>query len=301
MSTLLLNMSLDAPPGPAAPPQCPSASRHQRFLKRRRLLERRRLLKDKQLPPRSAAPGKDKPPAPPRESQEQPCAPPAPPAQTGAVAWVTPASRGKGAAARPLPSAEELLNEFAAANEASPAGDPTKVVAVDCEMVGTGPRGHCSSLARCSIVSYHGDVLYDRYVRPPCPIVNYRTRWSGIRKRHMAIAVPFQAARKEILKLLAGKVVIGHAVHNDFKALHYSHPRSLTRDTSRIPLLNRRAGFPECEAISLKRLTKKLLHQDIQTGSQGHSSVEDARATMELYKVVEDEWEEVLRRTPQTN
>ncbi|XP_032991821.1 interferon-stimulated 20 kDa exonuclease-like 2 [Lacerta agilis] len=171
---------------------------------------------------------------------------------------------------------------------------PSKVVAIDCEMVGTGPGGRNSDLARCSVVSYHGDVVYDKYVRPLSPITNYRTRWSGIQRHHMKNAVPFKVAQKEILKVLSGKIVVGHAIHNDFKALKYFHPKSLTRDTSKIPLLNRKAGFPENEPASLKRLTKQLLHRDIQVGHKGHSSVEDARATMELYKVVEDEWERHL-------
>ncbi|NXW39496.1 I20L2 protein, partial [Phaetusa simplex] len=34
---------------------------------------------------------------------------------------------------------------------------PSKMVAIDCEMVGTGPGGRISDLARCSIVNYHGD------------------------------------------------------------------------------------------------------------------------------------------------
>uniref|UniRef100_A0A8C3UCA1 Interferon stimulated exonuclease gene 20 like 2 n=1 Tax=Catharus ustulatus TaxID=91951 RepID=A0A8C3UCA1_CATUS len=140
----------------------------------------------------------------------------------------------------------------------------SRLVAIDCEMVGTGPGGRTSSLARCSIVTYEGDVVYDQYVRPEAPIVDYRTRWSGIRPRHMANAVPFRRAQKEVLRVLAGKVVVGHAIHNDFKALHYSHPKALTRDTSQIPLLNRRGGFPENVSISLKRLTKALLNQDIQ-------------------------------------
>uniref|UniRef100_A0A8D2M2Q5 Uncharacterized protein n=1 Tax=Zonotrichia albicollis TaxID=44394 RepID=A0A8D2M2Q5_ZONAL len=83
----------------------------------------------------------------------------------------------------------------------------------------------------------------------------------------------------QVLQILAGKVVVGHAIHNDFKALHYCHPKALTRDTSQIPLLNRRAGFPENVNISLKRLTKALLNQDIQVPwaaphhPRGHSAV----------------------------
>ena len=75
---------------------------------------------------------------------------------------------------------------------------PGKMVAIDCEMVGTGPKGHVSSLARCSIVSYDGDVLYDEYILPPCHIVDYRTRWSGIRKQHMVNATPFKIARSQV-------------------------------------------------------------------------------------------------------
>ncbi|XP_074836782.1 interferon-stimulated 20 kDa exonuclease-like 2 [Carettochelys insculpta] len=178
-------------------------------------------------------------------------------------------------------------------------GKPSKLVAIDCEMVGTGPGGRSSDLARCSIVSYNGDVIYDKYIKPISPITDYRTRWSGIKKHHMKNATPFTTAQKEILKILAGKIVVGHAIHNDFKALKYFHPKSVTRDTSKIPLLNRKAGFPENESASLKRLTKQLLHKDIQVGKNGHSSVEDAKATMELYRVIEAEWEGQLALNPE--
>ncbi|KAI1886039.1 hypothetical protein AGOR_G00209930 [Albula goreensis] len=181
----------------------------------------------------------------------------------------------------------------------SPFGNPMKYLALDCEMVGTGPKGQLSELARCSIVSYNGDVVYDKYIMPTRPVTDYRTRWSGIRRQHLCNATPFVQAKKEIVKILAGKVVVGHAVHNDFKALSYSHPALLTRDTSRIPLLNKKAGLPEAQPVSLKRLTKALFNRDIQVGSKGHSSVEDAKATMELYKIVEVEWERNLAFKPE--
>ncbi|KAJ8288001.1 hypothetical protein COCON_G00006600 [Conger conger] len=177
---------------------------------------------------------------------------------------------------------------------APPFGNPLKYLALDCEMVGTGPKGQLSELARCSIVSYDGDVIYDKYIMPTRPVTDFRTKWSGIRRQHLCNATPFMQAKKEIVKILAGKVVVGHAIHNDFKALTYSHPAGLTRDTSRIPLLNKKAGLPEKQAVSLKRLAKALLNQDIQVGNKGHSSVEDAQASMELYKAVEVEWERTL-------
>lgn len=75
---------------------------------------------------------------------------------------------------------------------------PTTVVALDCEMVGTGPGGRCSELARCSILDYHGNVLYDKYIRPCQFVTDFRTRWSGIQRHHLHNATPFAQAREEV-------------------------------------------------------------------------------------------------------
>ncbi|XP_045427974.1 apoptosis-enhancing nuclease [Pipistrellus kuhlii] len=183
------------------------------------------------------------------------------------------------------------------ASPREPAGPwPSRCVAIDCEMVGTGPCGRVSELARCSVVSYHGDVLYDKYIRPEMPIVDYRTRWSGITRQHMRQAIPFPAAQKEILKLLKGKVVVGHALHNDFKALKYVHPRSQTRDTTYVPSLLSQPGLHTRARVSLKELAQQLLHKKIQVGRHGHSSVEDAVTAMELYRLVEGPWEQEASR-----
>ncbi|KFW95913.1 Apoptosis-enhancing nuclease, partial [Phalacrocorax carbo] len=176
----------------------------------------------------------------------------------------------------------------------SPLLCPGKYVAIDCEMVGTGPQGRLSELARCSVVNYEGDVIYDKYVQPELPIVDYRTRWSGITKQHMKRAIPFKTAQAEILKILKDKIVVGHAIHNDFQALKYFHPKDRTRDTSRIPVLNQKAGLPVKASVSLKSLARHLLQKKIQVGCKGHSSVEDAQTAMELYRLVEVQWETEL-------
>ncbi|XP_026166195.1 apoptosis-enhancing nuclease [Mastacembelus armatus] len=172
---------------------------------------------------------------------------------------------------------------------------PTTVVALDCEMVGTGPGGRCSELARCSILDYHGNVLYDKYIRPCQPVTDYRTRWSGIRKHHLHNATAFVQAREEILGILEGKVVVGHSIYNDFEALDILHPCHMVRDTCTTRLLSRLAGFPRERCPSLKILAHKLLNRKIQVGSRGHSSVEDAQAALDLYKLVEGEWEQELQ------
>ncbi|KAA1115060.1 3'-5' exonuclease [Puccinia graminis f. sp. tritici] len=58
-------------------------------------------------------------------------------------------------------------------------------VAIDCEMVGVGPNGSVSALARVSIVDFHGNVLLDQYVKPTQPVTQYRTWVSGIRAKHL--------------------------------------------------------------------------------------------------------------------
>lgn len=57
----------------------------------------------------------------------------------------------------------------------------TRAVAMDCEMVGVGPGGEESILARVSIVNYFGKCVYDKYVKPTEKVTDYRTAVSGIR------------------------------------------------------------------------------------------------------------------------
>lgn len=61
----------------------------------------------------------------------------------------------------------------------------TKVVAMDCEMVGVGREGRESMLARVSIVNQHGHCVYDHFVRPMEEVVDYRTKVSGVRKHDL--------------------------------------------------------------------------------------------------------------------
>lgn len=62
---------------------------------------------------------------------------------------------------------------------------PGKYLAIDCEMVGVGIDGEESSLARVSIVNYWGAVQLDEFVKQKERVVDYRTKWSGIRPSDM--------------------------------------------------------------------------------------------------------------------
>ena len=62
---------------------------------------------------------------------------------------------------------------------------PGKYLALDCEMVGVGIEGQESSLARVSLVNYHGAVQMDVFVRQRERVIDYRTQFSGVRPSDM--------------------------------------------------------------------------------------------------------------------
>ncbi|RLN98773.1 hypothetical protein BBJ28_00016251 [Nothophytophthora sp. Chile5] len=190
--------------------------------------------------------------------------------------------------------------------------DNSRIVAMDCEMVGVGLSGKTSVLARCSIVDYDGAVLYDKYVRPVEKVTDYRTHVSGIRANSLRHAIPFAQCLKEVGKLMKDKIVVGHAIKNDFQALMFTPPKHLIRDTAYYrPYMRRKVNgtvryvrlsaplaWKRCDLLklypkSLKHLTEELLGKEIQGGQ--HDSVEDARATLDLYKREQFAWEKYLR------
>ncbi|KAJ7493645.1 ribonuclease H-like domain-containing protein [Mycena latifolia] len=163
---------------------------------------------------------------------------------------------------------------------------PGKFLALDCEMVGVGPEGAESALARVSLVNYYGAVQLDAFVRPRERVVDYRTEWSGVREADMVHAKPFEEVQRQVADLLKDRVLVGHAVFNDLKVLLLSHPRPLTRDTQHY------AGkfkVAKSKYVALRNLVKQELGAAIQGGE--HSSVTDARATMAVYRLHRREWE----------
>ncbi|KAI8143492.1 ribonuclease H-like domain-containing protein [Fennellomyces sp. T-0311] len=171
-------------------------------------------------------------------------------------------------------------------------GDQAKIgkfVAIDCEMVGIGEDGVASALARVSLVNFHGAVLLDTFVKPLDRITDYRTFVSGVEPKHMKDAMPFKEAQQRVNDIIQDRILVGHAVHNDLQVLMLSHPPLMIRDTSKYKAFRELAAG---RTPGLKKLVKEVLEIEIQSGI--HSSVEDARFTMLLYRKVKEEWEKEL-------
>lgn len=201
------------------------------------------------------------------------------------------------------------------------------VVAIDCEMVGSGFRGKQSMLARCSIVTtattksptLENDisVLYDVIVRPTKKVTDYRTEYSGITKDSFRVVsakenkncdglpvVSFDECKRDVSSIFASLnrkpvLVVGHGLENDFEVLSLLHPSSLTRDTACYPPLMQRNSSRGTKLYprKLSVITKEELGIDIQhnnSDSLGHSSVEDASASLMIYLKHHLEWERHL-------
>ncbi|KAK3940128.1 ribonuclease H-like domain-containing protein [Diplogelasinospora grovesii] len=166
-----------------------------------------------------------------------------------------------------------------------------KYVSIDCEMVGVGPDGYSSALARVSVVDFHGRQVYDSFVRPRESVTDWRTHVSGVAPRHMATARSFEEVQTQISDLLSGvglrdadlgaggRILIGHDVKHDLQVLMLDHPSRLIRDTARYSGFRKYGHGPK---PALRVLAREILRLEIHTGQ--HSSIEDARVAMLLFR-----------------
>ena len=168
-------------------------------------------------------------------------------------------------------------------------GIVTKILALDCEMVGVGPKGEANMLARVSIVNASGIVVFDSFVAPTQKVTDYRTKWSGVRSFNLHGAPSFQEVRSKVLSIVSNRTLIGHALQHDLEVLGIDHPSHFIRDTSTYPPLMKLHSTGRHKPRSLKELAFQFLGLDIQIGE--HSSVEDARAALRLYQIHQNNWE----------
>ncbi|NXH75565.1 REXO4 exonuclease, partial [Hydrobates tethys] len=166
----------------------------------------------------------------------------------------------------------------------------THAVAMDCEMVGVGPKGEDSIVARVSIVNQFGKCIYDKYVKPTEEVTDYRTAVSGIRPENINTGEDFKTVQKEVADILNGRILVGHALRNDLKVLFLDHPKKKIRDTQRYKPFRQRVKNVR---PSLKLLCERLLNVQVQTSE--HCSIQDAQAAMRLYTLEKKKWEAAVK------
>ncbi|KAH9360565.1 hypothetical protein HPB48_012948 [Haemaphysalis longicornis] len=154
-------------------------------------------------------------------------------------------------------------------------GGAREVFALDCEMCFT-IRGF--EVARVSVVDCNGTTLYDSYVKPGSPVLDYNTAFSGITAAHLRnVHTTLQDVQAALLRLInASTVLVGHGLENDLRVLRMVHDRVV--DTAVV--FPHHWGLPYRR--SLRSLVGEYLNRVVPNGPLGHDSVEDAKACMEL-------------------
>ncbi|KAF2963997.1 hypothetical protein GQX73_g9579 [Xylaria multiplex] len=194
-----------------------------------------------------------------------------------------------------------------------------RAVSFDCEM---GYTVYGLELIRLTVVSWPaGDTLLDILVRPVGEVLDFNTRFSGVRPEDMASAercdvgsnheptvIPTQdptqkperrlkiAASPKIARDILFTVIsaetplIGHGLENDLNAARIIHPKCI--DT--VLLWPHSRGLPMRNG--LKYLMETKLGRKIQVEApegplEGHDSAEDAQAAGDLVRLkIRDEW-----------
>lgn len=152
------------------------------------------------------------------------------------------------------------------------------IFAVDCEMVTTA---NGLELARVSIINESLKCIYDTFVKPSSPVMDYKTKFSGIDESMLSsVTTTLADVHKALGSILPSNCILaGHSLENDLHALKMIHPYAI--DTSVI--FTPYAG--PLSKPSLRMLTKKLLKTDIQMNEGGHDSIEDASSCMQLVQL----------------
>ncbi|KAE9389632.1 hypothetical protein BT96DRAFT_967950 [Gymnopus androsaceus JB14] len=170
------------------------------------------------------------------------------------------------------------FSRLGASSSSSSSTSPSEhldVAALDCEMIYTtgGLR-----IARVSVVDGFANPVFDELVRMDdgVQVLDFNTRFSGITAEMYAerAVLPLSSIRQTLS-------MVGHALENDLKTLRLVHHRCV--DT--VFLYPHPRGAPYRR--SLRDLAREHLNTAIQEGggSTGHSSLEDAIATLDLVRL----------------
>jgi len=146
--------------------------------------------------------------------------------------------------------------------------------ALDCEMVNTT---FGIEIVRVTVINHEGEEVYESKVKPLNPILDYKSKFSGITEESLSnCSKRLSDVQQDLLEIFdKDSILIGHSLDSDLKALKMVHYNVV--DTSVI--YPHKYGPPY--KWSLKLLCEQHLQRIIQSEA-GHDSKEDALASLDL-------------------
>lgn len=158
-------------------------------------------------------------------------------------------------------------------------------VSLDCEYSVTIPKEGLMHVepTQVAITDIDGNILFNEYFIPEFKTLKPMSMARRRKIKELAKR-KYIEAKPDILKFLKSKIIIGHDLNHDFKALGIDPNKDGINgiiDTARIPLfsiITKTSYTPR----QLKDLVKQFLKQDIQIAM--HNASEDAKATANLVR-----------------
>ena len=169
----------------------------------------------------------------------------------------------------------------------------SQLVAVDCGLASCMGNER-AQLRRVCIVDGTGSPLLNETVKvQPNKYKKYQTDLArAVSARlprinecgdELSQGIDCKEVQRRAAALIAGKIVVGHSVAFDLKALGLKqHPPQMVRDTATYGPFRK----PNGQSEKLSVLVKSRLRRDIQHPGKFHCCLEDARAALDLYKSV---------------
>lgn len=120
-------------------------------------------------------------------------------------------------------------------------------------------------LTRVTVVDHKFSIIYESLVKPRNPIIDYNTKFSGIKDGDLDnVDVSLEDVQRNLLTLINGRsILIGHSLESDLKSLKIVHGTVI--DTA--------ALFPHRRGLPYKRGLKNLMAEFLKSIIQDESKI----------------------------